>query len=212
MSIASLLMAVFQSELLIETRTVLSLCDYSGNWSQPYRDTGYKVVQVDLKRGQDVRTLKHLGSSVHGILAAPPCTHFASSGARWWKDKDKKPEILLEALATVDACLRAVAIYNPVWWVLENPVGRLKDFIGAYTESFDPCEYAGYLDPSEQDSEQYTKNTCLWGRFTMPPKKPLEPIHGSKMWSQYGGKSERTKTMRSMTPKGYSKAFHKYNQ
>ena len=30
---------------------------------------------------------------VHGILAAPPCTHFAVSGARWWKRKG--PDALL---------------------------------------------------------------------------------------------------------------------
>jgi hypothetical protein len=63
-------------------KTILSLCDYSGSWSKPYRDAGYKVIQVDIKHGQDVRLFEFPGQ-VHGILAAPPCTHLASSGARW---------------------------------------------------------------------------------------------------------------------------------
>lgn len=29
---------------------ILSLCDYSGNWSDPYSQAGYEVEQVDLKR------------------------------------------------------------------------------------------------------------------------------------------------------------------
>lgn len=32
-------------------RKILSLCDYSGSWSQPYRDAGYEVIQVDLQWG-----------------------------------------------------------------------------------------------------------------------------------------------------------------
>lgn len=35
----------------------------------------------------DIRMLKKFKDKIYGILAAPPCTHFAGSGARWWKDK-----------------------------------------------------------------------------------------------------------------------------
>lgn len=40
--------------------TVLSLCDFTGNWSRPYREAGYDVRQVDLKDGEDVRLFKAL--------------------------------------------------------------------------------------------------------------------------------------------------------
>ena len=33
-------------------RLILSLCDYSGVWSQPYEDDGYDVVKVDLRDGE----------------------------------------------------------------------------------------------------------------------------------------------------------------
>ncbi len=68
---------------------ILSLFDHSGIWSQPYRDAGYNVHQIHLQNGDDVRllTYKDLPHPVHGILAAPPCTHFAGSGARWWAGK-----------------------------------------------------------------------------------------------------------------------------
>ena len=184
------------------TRTILSLCDFSGSWSQPYADAGYEVRQIDIKTTGDLRLLKYdqLGE-VHGILAAPPCTHFAASGARWWSDKGDDP--LLEGLSVVDACLRIVTLTRPKWWVLENPVGRLRDYLGPPLHSFDPCDYG---DP-------YTKRTQLWGQFTPPlplfvgEDRSCEPTEGSKMHRLYGGKSERTKTMRSMTPQGFARAF-----
>ena len=64
--------------------TVLSLCDATGAWSQPYVEAGYDVRRVDLANGADVRLFQALPYPVRGVLAAPPCTEFASSGARWW--------------------------------------------------------------------------------------------------------------------------------
>ena len=194
-------------------RKILSLCDYSGRWSQPYRDAGYTVLQVDVKRGTDVRLLEKEADGVHGILMAPPCTEFASSGARHWKGKaEKTPEKLLNNISLVDACLRAALIYQPDWWVLENPVGRLPRYIGQAQYWFDPCEYAGGLPEDEQYDEQYSKRTGLWGRFTVPEKKILPPVQGSKMHNKYGGKSERTKELRSMTPRGFALAFFNANK
>lgn len=187
-------------------KTILSLCDFSGQWAQPYADAGYNVRLIDIKTTGDLRLLPfdQLGI-VHGILAAPPCTHFAASGARWWADKGT--EALLEGLSVVDACLRIVTLTKPQWWVLENPVGRLRDYLGPPLHTFDPCDYG---DP-------YTKRTQLWGQFTPPlplfigGDRSVEPTEGSKMHRLYGGKSERTKTMRSMTPAGFAKAFFDAN-
>ena len=52
-------------------RRILSLCDYTGNWSQPYYEAGYDVVRIDLQHGGDVRLLERDTKPVHGILAAP---------------------------------------------------------------------------------------------------------------------------------------------
>ena len=182
-------------------KVVLSLCDYTGNWAKPYEDAGYDVQRIDLKRGGDVRFLEFLGN-VHGILAAPPCTCFASSGARWKRSK----EDMIDALSIVDACLRIVAVCSPEWWCLENPVGTLRNYIGPPVWRFDPCDYG----------EPYKKRTCLWGRFTPPlaictSANEVFPSQGSKMHLKYGGKSERTKEARSATPHGFAQAFFEAN-
>lgn len=176
---------------------ILSLCNYTGEWSKPYRENGYEVIQIDIKHGQDVRLLEHI-NDVHGILAAPPCTHFASSGARWWKEKGESA--LLEGLAIVDACMRVILSCRPVFWCLENPVGRLRRYIGPPKMTFNPCDYG---DP-------YTKKTLLWGDFTMPVKRnPVPPHEGSKMHRL--PPSEDRQALRSITPSGFAKAFFEAN-
>lgn len=179
---------------------ILSLCDHSGEWSRPYLDNGYEVIRVDLQDGQDVRTFKKLDVPVHGILAAPPCTHFALSGARWWAEKGE--ESVLEGLAVVDACLRIILIHRPVWWVLENPVGRLRDYLGPPAFRFDPCDYG---DP-------YTKRTLLWGNFTppvgmfCPSARDVAPILGSLMHVK-----KRSMNDRSKTSSAFARAFYEAN-
>lgn len=189
------------------TKTILSLCDHSGVWSKPYVDSGYEVIKVDIKAGVDVRLFEYPGS-VHGIIAQPPCTHFAGSGARWWEGKGDAA--IIEGLAVVDACLRFVAVCSPDWWVLENPVGRLKNWIGPWSHTYQPWEYA--LCSDTPDTEAYTKRTCLWGNFTMPDKQahPDGAVLGSKMHLLPPG-PERA-ALRSLTPQGFARAFFEVNQ
>jgi hypothetical protein len=187
--------------------TILSLCDFTGNWSRPYEEANYQVIRVDLQHGQDVRLLRHIAEPIHGILAAPPCTHFARVGARFWEAKGESA--ILEGLAVIDACLRAVVIYRPTWWVLENPIGRLKDYLGPPKWRFDPWMFG---DP-------WTKRTWLWGHFTPPlplfaaqARSPVEPVMVGAV-----GSRDRTSRLsggdprRSVTPPGFARAFFEVN-
>jgi hypothetical protein len=180
-----------------EMKTILDLCSGTGSWSKPYKDAGYHVVEVDIKNGQDVRLFEFPDYKVHGILAAPPCTHLAVSGARWWKEKGTGA--LLDGLSTVDACLRIIVSCQPGWWVLENPVGRLVRYLGKPKMYFQPWEYG---DP-------WTKKTCLWGEFNIPEKCEVEPTEGGKIWRM--PPSEDRTEKRSITPPGFAQAFFEAN-
>jgi len=189
----------------MKDRIILDLCGGTGSWSKPYTDAGYDVRVIDpLANGTDVRLYKLTKEKIHGILAAPPCTHFSGSGARWWASKG--PEALLEGLSVVDACLRIVMITNPTWWVLENPVGRLSQYLGKPKFYFNPNEFGGYLDPP---GDAYTKKTALWGNFNRPLYKHVDPIEGSKMHKLPPG-PDRWR-LRSMTPQGFARAFKESN-
>ena len=182
-------------------KIILDLCGGSGAWSKPYLDAGYEVYNLTLPLW-DIRLMKaysftgNTEKKVYGILAAPPCTYFASSGARWKRTKEQ----MLDALSIVDACLRAVIIYKPKFWALENPIGKLTSYLGKPEMYFNPCDYG---DP-------YTKRTALWGNFNIPIKQYVEPTEGSKLHRL--PPSIKRAELRSITPSGFAKAFFESNQ
>lgn len=191
-------------------KTVLSLFDLSGEWSKPWEEAGYNVIRFDIQSGQDVHdfsveyfTENYDISNVYAILAACPCTDFASSGARWFKDKDAdgrteaSKELVFKTMQTIE-------YFRPAIWALENPVGRIGNLTGLPDSrmSFDPNNFG---DP-------YTKKTMIWGNFNADlPTANVDPVEGSKMWSKYGGKSQATKNARSETPEGFAYAFFMAN-
>lgn len=180
-------------------KIILDLCGGTGSWSKPYKEAGYDVRLITLP-DNDVLTYEP-PNGVYGILAAPPCTDFSGSGARWWPEKDRDGRTI-QSMSVAIRCLSIIARCSPVFWAMENPVGRFRNWMGNPSLIFDPCDYG---DP-------YTKKTLLWGKFNFPDKTPVEPTEGSKMWARYGGKSERTKMMRSITPPGFANAFFKANK
>ena len=195
-------------------KIILDLCGGTGAWSAPYSEAEYHVIIVDPAEDldhtgapehvkQDVR-LYIPPPDVYGILFAPVCTHFSGSGAQYWPEKDADGRTL-EALSLVDAGLRIILVSKPHFWCMENPVGRLRNWIGGPVMYFDPCEYG---DP-------YTKKTCLWGNFnTHLERNPVEPVRVSPQGSwimSLGGKSARTKRLRSITPPGFAQAFFEAN-
>jgi len=101
---------------------------------------------------------------------------------------------------------------QPMWWVLENPVGRLNKLF-PQLEDYGPRYYQPYWygDP-------YSKKTGLWGRFNFPePTNMVEPEGQRKgqpnaWYSKVGGKSEKTKEYRSITPIGFAQAFYEVNK
>jgi hypothetical protein len=206
-------------------KTILSLFDFTGNWSKPYREAGYHVMQIDIKKGQDVFEVmaKVMADQVqareegfewrvHGILAAPPCDDFASSGARWWQEKEKLPSkyrdrgtfefknTVEHSVAMVLATLEIVEQLKPAFWAIENPVGRIRSLVPEIGAPwfFNPCDFG---DP-------YTKKTAIYGKFNRPKiTNPVLPIEGSKMHRM----SSTKKTERSETPMGFAYAFFKAN-
>lgn len=198
---------------------ILSLFDFTGNWATPYAEHGHDVILWDIKHTTDMYSMfSDIGDAcadyfyenifdnygtVDGILAAVPCTDFAGSGARWWKEKDERGDTA-KSLELVYQTLRIIDLCQPDFWAIENPVGRLSRLV---PELGKPWYFQPYWF-----GEPYTKKTGLWGEFKKPkPSKMVEPVEGSKMWKKYGGKSERTKTARSETPLGFADAFYKAN-
>ena len=184
---------------------LLSLFDYSGNWPYYYKEAGWDVYQVDIKHDVDILELviEDLPEYVSGILAAPPCTDFAGSGAQYWKAKDEDGRTDA-SLKLIDKTLEIISWYPDLqFWALENPVGRLQKLRPQLGKPWYFQSY-WYGDP-------YTKKTGLWGNFNKDlPRNDVEPDPNSWVM-KLGGKSEKTKELRSMTPLGFAKAFYLAN-
>jgi len=194
-------------------RVVLSLCSGTGSWEAPFADDpSYEVVPVEIEQGGDVRTY-HPPDGVVGCLAAPPCTSFAGSGARWWKEKDREqPHLLREGLILVKSCLRIIAEAKPLWWALENPVGRLPRLLpelGRWDYTYQPYEYGGWA--TDPESQGYSKRTCIWhgGMARQPERRPVPNTQGSALWriGPAGVDGVPRWKLRSVTPEGFALAF-----
>lgn len=195
------------------TKKLLDLCGGTGSWSRPYREAGWEVLIIDplvndLSVADALEYFKECPEYFNIILAAPPCTHFSSSGARWWAEKDADGRTT-EALQVVDDCLEIINLLKPKYWALENPIGRLKKLrnLGEPTLVFNPCDYG--LQPDGTKIDQYTKKTLVWGKFNLPVKNPVDPIEGSKMHNLPATKDRWR--IRSMTPQGFARAFFEAN-
>jgi len=145
--------------------------------------------------------------NVHGVLAAPPCTEF--SYAKHFHGKGKYEHNFRAGLEIVSACIRIILTCQPKWWVLENPDGYLKKWLGKPSFRFDPWEFG----------DNYQKKTCLWGNFKFPQAgvavKPTGVIKFSMLKSkeihpEYYGSLSRTER-RAITPPGFARAFFEAN-
>lgn len=150
------------------------------------------------------------------IFGFPPCTMLAGSGEK----HERTAEDIEEALQNVRIVENLGNKYG-VPWVIENPIGKLSTLWRKPDYYFDPYEFGGYLrkeegsfHPKMPAQDAYTKKTCLWvgNGFVFPEKKPVEHIGFFWGWRYLGGKSNRTKQLRSLTPRGFARAVFTANR
>lgn len=158
------------------------------------------------------------------IMAYPPCTQLANSGSRHWaKKRLYNPKFQEEAADTCKIAAQ-IADYFGVPYMIENPVGKLSTIWRKPDYTFHPCDYAGYLSMDERQHpnfpdiiparDMYFKKTCLWtgNGFVVPPRKTILPfVKDNPGWAKTGGKSSRTKMIRSLTPRGFARAVFEAN-
>lgn len=159
------------------------------------------------------------------MFSFPMCTDLAVSGARHFEAKRaKNPDFHKVAMQAVYTA-RDIGEALGCPYFIENPISMISTFWRKPDFKFDPCDYGGYLPEDDvhprwpeyiMPRDAYTKKTCLWtgGGFIMPEMKRVEPVtltdsagnNGSHQWKKLGGKSMRTKNIRSATACGFAKA------
>ena len=148
------------------TMRVLVACEYSGRVRDAFIKIGHEAMSCDLLP-TDVPG-PHYQGNVFDILndkwdlmiAHPPCTHLAVSGARWFKEKIQEQK---EALEFVRLLLNA-----PIKHIaLENPISIISSKIRKPDQIIQPWQF-GHGE---------TKATCLWLK-NLPKLVPTNIVNG----------------------------------
>lgn len=161
------------------------------------------------------------------ILSFPPCTDLAVSGAKHFASKRlANPNYLKEAIDLVMLLPSFAERVAGVPWAFENPVGVISTEWRKPDAMFDPYDFAGYLPVDDAhpqwpqyiaSRDRYRKKTCLWygNGFKFPSLRPLPYMEASvgfnAQTAKLGGKSQRTKQIRSLTPRGFARAVFEAN-
>jgi len=143
---------------------VLIACEFSGIVRDAFKAKGHDAWSCDLLPTE--RPGNHIQGDVVAILnsgwdlmiAHPPCTHLAISGARWFKEKQKdgrQKEGFDFFMKMVKAPISRIAV--------ENPVGVISRLYRKPDQIVQPFWFG--------DSVQ--KATCLW----LKNISPLMPTH-----------------------------------
>ena len=130
---------------------VLVACEYSGRVRDAFLRRGHDAISCDLLPTElpgphyqgDVMDIINNGYDL--MIAHPPCTHLAVSGARWFKDKQVEQAEALEFVRLLlDAPIPRIA--------LENPVSIISSKIRPASQYIQPWQF-GHGE---------TKKTGLW--------------------------------------------------
>jgi len=145
---------------------VLVACEYSGTVRDAFAARGHDAWSCDLlpteRLGNHIHgdVLQHLHRNWDLMIAHPPCTHLAVSGARWFKDKQvEQAEALDFVRRLLDAPIPRIA--------LENPISIISSRIRKPDQIIQPWQF-GHGE---------TKATCLWLK-NLPKLTPTNIVEG----------------------------------
>ena len=147
---------------------VLIACEFSGTVRDAFLKRGHYALSCDLLACESTTSGDHYQGNVldildHGwdmMIAHPPCTHLAVSGARWFKDKRHEQAQALDFVRQLmNANIPKIAI--------ENPVSIISSHIRKPDQIIQPWMF-GHGE---------TKKTCLW-LTNLSPLKPTNIVEG----------------------------------
>lgn len=176
---------------------ILIACEFSGTVRDEFLKLGHDAVSCDLLPSDSPGP--HYQGDVFDILydkwdmmiAFPPCTHLASSGARWFKEKKRDGR----QQEGIDFFMRLVLAGIPQT-AIENPVGIMSTYYKKPDQIIQPWQF-GHGE---------TKTTCLWLQ-NLPKLKPTNIVEGRENRIHKMPPSKDRGKLRSVTYKGIAKAM-----
>lgn len=174
------------------------------------------------------------------VFGFPECTYLTVTGNRWLYHPDDKhlptearrphplhPDRRQKREEAVELALlvREVGCYLGVPWAFENPArGYLSRAFRRPDRVFHPYHFGGYLPEDDvhpffpdiyPGRDAYPKETGIWSSdsFNWPQERAVrKETESNPGWEKCGGKSARTKEIRSCTPRGFARAVFEANR
>lgn len=174
---------------------VLVACEYSGRVRDAFLKNGHDAMSCDLLPTDspgphyqgDVSDIINDGWDL--MIAHPPCTHLAVSGARWFHKKQKEQAEALEFVQRLmDAPIEKIAI--------ENPISIISSRIRKPDQIIQPWMF-GHGE---------TKATCLWLK-NLPLLQPTCIVEGRENKIHKMPPSDDRWKLRSLTYQGIADAM-----
>jgi hypothetical protein len=169
------------------------------------------------------RIVDLVGPGVVHVFGFPECTDLTCTGAKHFASKREfNPLFQSEAIELCDL-VRVVGVLAACRWAFENPKGVVSTQYRRYDFRFDPCDFGGYLPETDlhplypevyPGRDAYNKDTCIWsgGGYKQPKRNRIEPLEKENPgWKKCGGKSQKTKNIRSATARGFAIANFQAN-
>jgi hypothetical protein len=184
-------------EKTIKILKVLVACEESQEVCKAFRELGHRAFSCDIlpcsgghpKWHIQDDVLKHLDDGWDLMIAHPPCTHLAVSGARWFKNKRAKQQKARDFfMDLMNAPIEKIA--------LENPIGVMSSYFRKPNQIIQPWQF-GHGE---------TKATCLWLK-NLPLLKPTEIVEGREKRIHKMPPSKDRGKLRSKTFLGIAKAM-----
>ena len=176
---------------------VLVACEFSGIVRDAFKAKGHDAWSCDLlpteKPGQHLPcdVIDLFSDDWDLMIAHPPCTHLAVSGARWWETKQvEQRKAIWFFLALAEADIPKICI--------ENPVGIMSTCWRKPDQYIQPWQF-GHGE---------TKKTGLWLK-NLPPLKPTNIVLGRKARIHKMPPSKDRGKIRSITYQGIADAMAK---
>jgi site-specific DNA-cytosine methylase len=164
---------------------VLIACEYSGVVRDAFINNGHDAMSCDLLPTDSLGN--HYQGDVFDVIndgwdimiAHPPCTHLAVSGARWFKDKVKEQAESLEFVRRLmDAPINRIAIENPISIIssrIRKPEQIIQPWMFGHPEAKATCLWLKGL-PSLIATDVLTKPECgYWSNQTPSGQNKLGP-------------------------------------
>src|SRR6478736_4889226 len=174
---------------------VLIACEFSGIVREAFRKRGYDAWSCDLLpteiEGNHIQddVVNHLNEGWDLMIAHPPCTYLAVSGARWFKEKAaEQAEALDFVRMLMDAPVARIAI--------ENPISIISSRIRKPDQIIQPWQF-GHGE---------VKATCLWLKG-LPKLVPTDIVDGRVPRVHYASPGPDRWKERSRTMAGIAEAM-----